>query len=287
MFLFYMLRGMESEITGSAGATFASISKGDIENIQIPLPPPEVQEEIVAEIEEYQKVIDGARAVVENYRPHIHIDPDWPMVTFAEAPFEIIDGDRGVNYPKKEDFSSDGYCVFLNTKNVRSSGFDFENVAFISRKKDETLKKGRLCRKDVVITTRGTVGNTGYYDNSVPFDRIRINSGMLIFRVDESRLSGEYLFRFFDSRNFRRQRDLIVSGSAQTQLPIRSLNRAMLPLPNLETQQAIVAEVESEQTLVDANRELIERFEKKIDDTLARVWGNSADDKGHNDQIVV
>jgi len=287
MFLFYMLRGMESEITGSAGATFASISKGDIENIQIPLPPPEVQEEIVAEIEEYQKVIDGARAVVENYRPHIHIDPDWPMVTFAEAPFEIIDGDRGVNYPKKEDFSSDGYCVFLNTKNVRSSGFDFENVAFISRKKDETLKKGRLCRKDVVITTRGTVGNTGYYDNSVPFDRIRINSGMLIFRVDESRLSGEYLFRFFQSRNFRRQRDLIVSGSAQTQLPIRSLNRAMLPLPNLETQQAIVAEVESEQTLVDANRELIERFEKKIDDTLARVWGNSADDKGHNDQIVV
>ena len=239
---------------------------------QIPLPPLEVQQEIVAEIEDYQKIIDGARAVVENYRPHIHVDPDWPIVTFSEAPFEIIDGDRGVNYPKKEDFSSDGYCVFLNTKNVRPNGFDFEDVAFISRKKDEALRKGRLCRKDVVITTRGTVGNTGYYDNSVPFDRIRINSGMLIFRVDESRLSGVYLFRFFQSQNFRRQRESIVSGSAQPQLPIRSLNQAILPVPTLETQQAIVAEIDAEQALVDANRELIERFESKIKDVIARTW---------------
>ena len=39
-------------------------------NLQIPLPPLEVQKEIVAEVEGYQKVIDGARAVVDNYRPH-------------------------------------------------------------------------------------------------------------------------------------------------------------------------------------------------------------------------
>ena len=48
--------------------------------IEIPLPPLEVQKEIVAEIEGYQKVIDGARAVLDNYRPHIPIHPDWPMV---------------------------------------------------------------------------------------------------------------------------------------------------------------------------------------------------------------
>ena len=42
--------------------------------IELPLPPLEVQREIVAEIEGYQKVIDGARVVVENYRPHIVID---------------------------------------------------------------------------------------------------------------------------------------------------------------------------------------------------------------------
>ena len=59
---------------------YPSINQTDVASLKIPLPPLEVQQEIVAEIEGYQKVIDGARAVVENYRPHIHVDPDWPMV---------------------------------------------------------------------------------------------------------------------------------------------------------------------------------------------------------------
>jgi restriction endonuclease S subunit len=241
--------------------------------IKIPLPPIAIQQEIVAEIEGYQKVIDGARAVIDNYRPHIPIDPDWDLLTFVEAPFDIIDGDRGVNYPKKEDFSSDGYCVFLNTKNVRSDGFNFDDVEFVSKEKDESLRKGKLSRGDVLLTTRGTIGNTGYYDNSVPFDHIRINSGMLIFRPDQNKLSGNYLFHFFQSKNFKDQRDAIVSGAAQPQLPIRNLIDVRLPVPPLETQKAIVAEIEVEQSLVDANRELITRFEKKIQTTLNRIWG--------------
>ena len=44
-------------------------------------------------------------------------------------------------------------------------------------------------------------------------------------------------------------------------------------MPSLKTQQAIVAEIEAEQALVDANQELIERFEKKIQDAMGRVWG--------------
>ena len=46
-----------------------------------------------------------------------------------------------------------------------------------------------------------------------------------------------------------------------------------IPLPLLATQQAIVAEIEAEQALVAANRELITRFEQKIQATLARIWG--------------
>ena len=59
---------------------------------------------------------------------------------------------------------------------------------------------------------------------------------------------------------------------------MKNLNQGILfsiqvPLPPLATQQAIVAEIEAEQALVAANRELIERFEKKIQATLARIWG--------------
>ncbi len=67
---------------------------------------------------------------------------------------EIIDGDRGVNYPKASDFYADGHCLFLNTKNVRPDGFTFESTMFITAKKDKELNKGKLKRDDVVMTTR-------------------------------------------------------------------------------------------------------------------------------------
>ena len=274
LYLYHLLKTLDlPSLRGGAG--IPGLNRKDVyDKYKLPLPSLEVQREIVAEIEGYQRVIDGARAVIDNYRPQIVVDPEWPMVTFAEALFEIIDGDRGVNYPKKEDFSSDGYCVFLNTKNVRSDGFNFNEVEFITREKDEILRKGRLRRGDVVLTTRGTIGNTGYYDNSIPFDAVRINSGMLIFRSNENKLSGKYLFQFFQSQNFKEQRDSITSGAAQPQLPIRSLNEAKIPVPNLETQQAIVAEIEAEQSLVAANRELVERMEGKIRAAIGRVWGD-------------
>ena len=79
-----------AQMTGTGG--LQRVPRNFVKHFPIPLPPLEVQQEIVAEIEGYQKVIDGARAVVENYRPHIHVDPDWPMVKIMEAPFVISDG---------------------------------------------------------------------------------------------------------------------------------------------------------------------------------------------------
>lgn len=46
----------------------------------------------------------------------------------------------------------------------------------------------------------------------------------------------------------------------------------------MATQQAIVADIEAEQSLVAANRELIERMEKKIQAAIARVWGEEKGD---------
>ncbi|MFC4671972.1 N-6 DNA methylase [Seohaeicola nanhaiensis] len=274
-YLFAILRSAEATIVGQSGAAFAAINRKDVEAIPIPLPPLEVQREIVAEVEGYQRVIDGARAVLDNYRPHIPADPEWPIMRLAEAPLEIIDGDRGANYPSKEDFTPTGHCLFLSTANVRPDGFLFERLEFISEGKDAALRKGKLVRGDVVLTTRGTIGNTGIYDGSVPYENVRINSGMLIFRPDRDKLESGYLFAFFQSENFVMQRESVASGSAQPQLPIRSLNTISIPIPPVETQQAIVAEIETEQALVNGNRDLIARFERKIDAAIARVWGEA------------
>jgi len=255
------------------GNTMTHITKGRFEKLQIPLPPLSFQEEIVAEIDGYQKIIDGARMVVENYKPTVKIDPEWEMVEFKDSPIEIIDGDRGKNYPKANEFSEQGYCLFLNTKNVLKNGFKFAETMFITKEKDDILRKGKLQREDVVLTTRGTIGNVGYFNSDIPFENIRINSGMLIFRVTKSEIKGEYLFHLLQSDYVQKRFKDISSGSAQPQLPIRSLNTIVIPIPPISVQQKIVAQIEAEQEIMNANKKLIEIYEQKIKDKIAEVWG--------------
>ena len=61
----------------------------------------------------------------------------------------------------------------------------------------------------------------------------------------------------------------------QASIKVTDIRAMEIPLPPLATQRAIIAEIEAEQALVAANRELIICFEKKIHATLARVWGES------------
>ena len=200
-----------------------------------------------------------------------HSGIKWQMINFVEAPFEIIDGDRGKNYPKKKDFSQNGYCLFLNTKNVKSDGFNFDNKVFITEEKDKTLRAGKLQRGDVILTTRGTIGNTAYYNNSVSFNHIRINSGMLIFRSNRRELCGKYLFHFFQSQYFKKQCDTIVSGAAQPQLPIRSLNDAIIPLPKLKIQKRIVEILSTWDQAIEKLDKLISAKEKQFKWLLKRL----------------
>jgi len=186
---------------------------------------------------------------------------DWIITTLGRAPLEIIDGDRGSNYPGQDEFFPSGYCLFLNAGNVTTGGFSFSNCAFITREKDEALRKGRLRRNDVVLTTRGTVGNAAYFDADVPFDHVRINSGMVILRAQPPMLQPLYLYHFVRSTLFHAQVEALRTGSAQPQLPIRDINRIKIPLPPAAEQLAIAAVLGALDDKIDLNRRMNETLE--------------------------
>jgi len=163
----------------------------------------------------------------------------YPLVRFENAPVHIIDGDRGVNYPQKDDFLKKGHCVFLNTGNVSKSGFNFSDIHFLSKEKDALLRKGNASRGDIILTTRGTVGNVAFFGDSVPFEKIRINSGMVIVRTNPKSIDPYYLYIFLRSDIFKKQVFANGSGSAQPQLPIGALKNIAFPLPDIETQKKI------------------------------------------------
>ena len=196
---------------------------------------------------------------------------NWARKSFQDAPIEMIDGDRGVNYPKKSDFTSDGYCLFLNTSNVTSTGFNFSAMDFISKESDEALRKGKLKRGDIVLTTRGTVGNVAFYNDKILYDNIRINSGMIILRMDSKEINPYYLYLFLRSDLFKSQVISQGSGSAQPQLPIGSLKNIVIPWKDLYTQQKIASVLSALDSKIELNNRINNELETMAK-TLYDYW---------------
>lgn len=194
---------------------------------------------------------------------------EWREYKLKDAPMEIIDGDRGKNYPSQDQFFQSGHCLFLSTKNVRQTGFDFSDSQFITVEKDNLLRKGKLARFDTILTTRGTVGNVAFYGNDVPYDNLRINSGMVIIRPNKERIDPKYCFYLF--RSLQTSFETFTSGSAQPQLPIRDLNEMDIALPSLPEQKSIASILSS----LDDKIDLLHSQNKTLEalaETLFRQW---------------
>jgi type I restriction enzyme S subunit len=207
----------------------------------------------------------------------------WKEYKILDAPFEIIDGDRGTNYPKQDEFSQNGYCLFLNAKNVTTDGFAFNECYFITKEKDKILRKGKLQRNDTILTTRGTVGNIGFFNERIPYENIRINSGMVIIRPDPKGILPEYTHQLF--RYLKSDFDVFATGSAQPQLPIRDLKEIIFLLPMLPEQRAIAGVLSS----LDDKIDLLHRQNKTLEGMAEALWRKmfveEADSGWHNGKL--
>ena len=171
----------------------------------------------------------------ENAKFEEGIPEGWSYVRFGKA-IDIIDGDRGVNYPKQEEFYPEGDCLFLNAGNVTTKGFDFSSCAYITKEKDAILRKGKLQHGDVVLTTRGTVGNVAFYNETMTFSEMRINSGMVILR-NLGVVSPEYIYTALRHEYLQKLMTLYASGSAQPQLPIKDMKRMKIIKADAKTME--------------------------------------------------
>ena len=165
---------------------------------------------------------------------------------------EIIDGDRGKNYPSGDDFKNNGHTLFLSAANVTKQGFVFKETQYITKLKSESLGSGKVILNDIILTSRGSIGHIGFYDKKTHeyIPQARINSGMLILRTDKLN-SPSFIAQFLKSPWGIKQIKLISFGSAQPQLTKKDIKNFKIILPKMEEQQKIGS------------------FFKQLDDTIA------------------
>jgi type I restriction enzyme M protein len=253
----------------SGGGGQPNISQQIIKDFKIPLPPLEIQEQIVNEIKGYQKIIDGAKMVVDNYIPTITIKPDWKMMELGEVCEDFKNGlnfsteqvGRGTKFINIKDVFSDCYISVTNLERVEVS------------LKEITSKK--VSNGDLLFV-RSSVKYEGVGFPSL----VKTNDEDIVFcgfvikcTPNQKLIIPEYLLYLLRTVKYRNATISLSNKSSITNISQDNLKTLQIPIPTKEEQANIVNRIEAEKQLVLSNKQLIIIFEQKIKDKINEVWG--------------
>lgn len=268
-YLYYMLLqdALVNQMIGMMGkGAYPSINQNDVSNLRFPLPPLTVQEEIVAEIEGYQKIIDGARQVVENYKPTIKIDTAWEIAKLGELCLEMR---NGANVEQIDDV---GKYRVTRIQTISDGTVDLSRTKWTN---DEPAADYFMQAGDILLSHINSYEHLAKTALFPQTDEPVVHGINLIrCRLKKDIVMPEYLIIYMKSDSFISDaRKYAQRAVNQASIKTADLKQLSIPLPSMETQRKIVQSVEEEMSIVNHNKRLIEIFQQKIKDKIAEVWG--------------
>lgn len=246
-FLFWLSSTFKTELERLSGKTsFNFVAVGTLKKVEIPLPPLSVQQEIVAELDRYQKIIDGAKQVVEYYSPEIDSNGEiaelGTLVTIKTGKLDSNAAVENGEYPfftcAKETFKIDRYS------------FDTEAI----------LLAGNNASGD--FNVKHYKGKFDAYQRTYV---ITIN--------DENQLSYRYLYYLLDKnlKSFKKQ----SIGTNTRYLRIGMITGLRIPLPNITKQLEIVNELDQEANQMQTLKDIQEKFGMKMMKRIESIWADN------------
>jgi type I restriction enzyme M protein len=267
-YLYYLIRDdffQNKKDREAVDGIMGGIRKSDVLKIKIPLPPLEIQEQIVAELDSYQKIIDGAKQVVENYKPTFKIDPEWDTVKLSKVMLvnkETID--PKIKYGKNKFVYIDISSV-ENETGIVSFSNELEGNKAPSRAR-RIVKKG-----DILLSTVRPNLKAFCFLEEVPYNVVASTG----FAVLSATVKVEPLFVYFQLFSDFLQEQMIsrMGKGSYPSINQKDVQELKIFYPPLDIQQKIVLQLKKEQKAINSNKELITIFENKIKDKIADVWG--------------
>lgn len=168
------------------------------------------------------------------------IPESWCWCRFSEI-FQIINGDRGKNYPAKSTLSKQG-IPFISALNLKNNTVEKDDqLLCVSESQYNKLGSGKLEKGDMVVCIRGSLGKHGIF----PFEKGAIASSLVIVRqFNNSEILYKFLNIYLDSSLFNQEIKNYDNGTAQPNLAAESFKQFLFPLPPLAEQKRIVVAIE-------------------------------------------
>lgn len=253
-YLFHLLKRIDAKDL-VANPSYPSLNIDEISKIEIPVPNLETQKKILKELNNYQKIIDGCKLVLENYKPSLEIESNWEVVDLGKI-VDVISGQSppGSSYNRKKNGlpfyqgKTDYGDIYLNDTDIYTN-----KVTKVSKK------------NDIIMSVRAPVGPV----NLNPFDEICIGRGLCAIRP-KNKEDLEYIFNYL-------QLDSVVKGHMGS--TYESINRdeilkIKIPNPDRQNKNIIITQILEERKIIEGNKEIARKFEKKIRDTINKIWSN-------------
>ena len=249
------------------GVAQFNLSLQQISNIEIPIPPIEIQEQIVAELDSYQKIVDGARQIVENYKPTINVDPNWDVVKLGDICLEIK---NGVNV---EQIDNKGKYRVTRIQTIANGVVDLQRTKWTN---DEPSENYFMQAGDILISHINSYEHLAKAAIFPDVDEKVIHGINLIrCRLDRKKIDPNYVIIYMKSICFIDNARIYAQRAVnQASIKVSDLKKIEIPIPSIEEQQQIVEEINEEMAIIEQNKRLIEIFEQKINTKINEVWGS-------------
>jgi type I restriction enzyme M protein len=262
----------EQFLRQATGGVVNNLNSGIVAGVEIALPPLNVQREIVAEIEGYQRVIDGARTMIKSYRPHVPVEPDWPKISLGDL-CKFVSG--GTPSKSNEEFWS-GPIPWISAKDLKvekiSDAALHISEAAVAQSAVQIAPIGALL---VLVRGMGLANGFPICEVAAP---CAFNQDIKALIPNRHLIDPAFLAHSLRQNPAGFERSLETAAHGTLKLNSNIIKDIEVSVPPLSDQLDIVKEISTEQAIIEQSRDLVVRFEKKIGAAIARVWGEAIAD---------
>ncbi len=184
----------------------------------------------------------------------------------------ISDGNYSSKYPRSDEFVSVG-IPFIRANNLVNGTVVPDDMYYISPDKHAELRKGHLQEGDVLITTRGNIGQTAIVPEK--FHDANINAQIVLLRVDRNIAIPQYLAYALHSESVEDQIRRSTTGTALKQLPVGKLENIKVKIHPYSEQQRIVTVMHQVDELIYARRKQLAKLDQLVKSRFIELFGDT------------
>ena len=201
------------------------------------------------------------------------IPDSWNVINLGGVGLDISDGNYSSKYPKSTEFVKEG-VPFIRGKDFSNKTIDLRNAVFITPEKHSELKKGHTKKGDLIMTSRGEIGQIAY----LPDNLIDVNINSQLIRLNGNGvLPRSYLAGFLFSNFVKNIIKGLTSGTALQQLTISKLSLIPFLLPPNEILEKYDKIVSPIREMILKNQDEIWRLQHLKDTLLPKLLSGEID----------